>query len=72
MVGRIIPTAQIHRLLSSSLKKDLTITQREIAKLKNPLHQAKENIAKECAESCSKSKKDDSPEDEVGTNRDLQ
>ncbi len=56
----------------AKLKKDLTLAQREIAKLKNQLHRAKENIAKKHAERCSKSKKDDSPEDEVGSKRDSQ
>jgi hypothetical protein len=36
----------------------LTLAQREISNLKNQLHQAKENIAKERVERCSKSKKD--------------
>ena len=43
----------------AKLKKDLTLAQREIAKLKNQLHQAKENNAKERAKYCSKSKKND-------------
>ncbi len=51
----------------AKLKKVLTLAQRDIAKLKNQLHQAKENIAKERAKRCSKSRKDDSPEDEVGS-----
>ncbi len=51
------------------LKKDLTFALREISNLKNQLHQAKENIAKERAERSSKSKKDDSPEAEVGGKR---
>ena len=42
---------------------------REISNLKNQLHQAKENIAKERAEHGSKSKKDDSPDEEVGRKR---
>ena len=50
----------------AKLKKDIALAQREIAKLKNQLHQAKENIGKERAERCSKSKKDDPPEDELG------
>jgi hypothetical protein len=37
--------------------------------LKNQLHQAKENIAKERAERSSKSKKDDSSDEEVGSKR---
>jgi hypothetical protein len=37
--------------------------------LKNQLHQAKENIAKERAERGSKNKKDDSPDEEVGSKR---
>jgi hypothetical protein len=53
----------------AKLKKDLTLAQREISNLKNQLHKAKENIAKERAESGSKSKKDDSPEEEVGSKR---
>jgi hypothetical protein len=56
----------------AKLKKDWTLAQREIAKLKNQLHQAKENIAKERVERGSKSKKDGSPEDEVGSKRDRQ
>ena len=51
------------------LKKDLTFALREISNLKNRLHQAKENIAKERAERGSKSKKDDSPDQEVGSKR---
>ncbi len=51
----------------AKLKEELTLAQRQIANLKNQLHQAKENIAKE--ECCSKSKKDDSHEDEVGGKR---
>jgi hypothetical protein len=43
--------------------------QREISNLKNQLHQAKENIEKERAERGSKSKKDDSPDEEVGSKR---
>ena len=43
--------------------------QREISNLKNQLHQAKEKIAKERAERGSKSKKDDSPDEEVGGKR---
>jgi hypothetical protein len=46
----------------AKLKKELTLAQREISNLKNQLHQAKENIAKERAERVSKSKKDDSPD----------
>ena len=42
-------------------EKELTLAQREISNLKNQLHQAKENIAKERAERGSKSKKDGSP-----------
>jgi hypothetical protein len=53
----------------AKLKKDLTLAQWEIAKLKNQLHQARQNITKERAEHSSKSKKDDSPEDEVGSKR---
>ncbi len=50
----------------AELKKELTLVQREISNLKNQLHQAKENIAKERG---SKSKKDDSPDEEVGSKR---
>jgi hypothetical protein len=55
----------------AELKKDLTLAQREImiANLKNQLHQAKENMAKERADCSSKSKKEDSPDDEVGSER---
>jgi hypothetical protein len=53
----------------AKVKKDLTLQQREIAKLKNPLHQVKKNMAKERAERSSKSKKEDSQEDEVGSKR---
>ena len=49
----------------AKLKKELTLAQRDISNLKNQLHQAKENIAKERAEHCSKSKKDDSPDEEA-------
>jgi hypothetical protein len=56
----------------AKLKKDSTLAQRELANLKNQLHQAKENIAKERAKRGSKTKKDDSPEDEVGSKRDSQ
>jgi hypothetical protein len=42
-------------------------TQREISNLKKQLHQAKENIAKERVERCSKSKKDDIHDEEVGS-----
>jgi hypothetical protein len=41
------------------LKKELTLAQREISNLKNQLHKAKKNIAKESAKRGSKSKKDD-------------
>jgi hypothetical protein len=40
----------------AKLRKELTLAQREISNLKNQLHQAKENIAKERAERGSKSK----------------
>jgi hypothetical protein len=53
----------------AKLKKELTLAQRETSNLKNQLHQAKENIAKERAERGSKSKKDDSPDEEVGGKR---
>ncbi len=39
----------------AKLKKELTLAHREISNLKNQLHQAKENIAKERAERGSKS-----------------
>jgi hypothetical protein len=51
------------------LKRDLTFALLEISNLKNQLNQAQENIAKERAECGSKSKKDDSPEAEVGGKR---
>jgi hypothetical protein len=51
------------------LKKDLSLALREISSLKNQLNQAKENIAKERAERGSKSRKDDSPDAEVGGKR---
>jgi hypothetical protein len=54
---------------AANLKKELTLSQLQIANLKNRLYQAKENIAKERAEFCSKSKKDDSQEGEVGSKR---
>jgi hypothetical protein len=53
----------------AKLKKELTLAQRDLSNLKNQLHQAKENIAKERAERGSKSKKDDSPDEEVGSKR---
>jgi hypothetical protein len=53
----------------AKLKKDLSLALREISNLKNQLHQAKENIAKERAERSSKSRKDDSPDKEVGGKR---
>ncbi len=53
----------------AKIKKELTLAQREIAKLKNQLHQTKENMAQERAEHGSKSKKEDSQEDEVGSKR---
>ena len=49
--------------------KDLALAHREISNLKNQLHQAKENIATERAERGSKSKKDDSPDEEIGSKR---
>ncbi len=45
------------------------LVQRQIANLRNQLHQAKENIAKRRAERGSKSKKDDSRDDEVESKR---
>jgi len=56
----------------TKLKKDLSLALREISNLKNQLHQAKENIAKERAGRGSKSKKYDSPEYEVGSKRSRQ
>jgi hypothetical protein len=56
----------------AKLKKELTLAQREISNLKNQLHQPKENITKERVEHCSKSKKDDSPDEEVGSKRHCQ
>jgi hypothetical protein len=53
----------------AKLKKELNLAQREISNLKNQPHQAKENIAKERVERCSKSKKDDSPDEEVVSKR---
>ncbi len=53
----------------AKLKKELTLAQREISNLKSQLHQATENIANERAERSSKSKKDVSPDEEVGTKR---
>jgi hypothetical protein len=37
----------------AKIKKDLTLAQRAVAKLKNQLHQGKENMAKELAENSS-------------------
>jgi hypothetical protein len=67
MVGRINPRVQIRRY--DKLEKDLTLALLEIPNLKNQLNQAKENIAKERAEHGSKSRKDDSPDAEVGGKR---
>ncbi len=53
----------------NKLKKDLSLALREISNLKNQLHQAKENIARERTERGSKSRKDDSPDEEVGDKR---
>jgi hypothetical protein len=53
----------------AKLKKELTLAQREILNLKNQLHRAKGNIAKQRAEHGSKSKKDDSPDEEVCSKR---
>jgi hypothetical protein len=53
----------------AKLKKDLTLAQGKIANLMNQLHQAKENMAKERADRSSKIKKEDSPDDEVGSKR---
>ena len=55
--------------LNLLLKKELTLAQRERSNLKNQLHQAKENIAKERAEHGSESKRDDSPDEEVSSKR---
>ncbi len=52
----------------AKIKNELTLAQREIANLKNQLHQAKENRAKERAERSFKGKKD-SQEHEVGSKR---
>ena len=51
----------------AKLKEELTLAQREIANLKNQLHQAKKNMAKERAQRNSNSKKQDSPDYEVGS-----
>ncbi len=56
----------------TKLKKDLSLALRQISNLKNQLHQAKENIAKERAGRGSKSKKYDSPDYEVGSKRSRQ
>ncbi len=53
----------------AKLKEELTLAQREMSNLKIQLHQAKENIAKERTECGSKSKKYDSPDEEVGRKR---
>ncbi len=53
----------------TNLKKELTLEQKEISNLKNQLHQAKQDMVKERAERDSKSKKDDSPDEEVGGKR---
>ncbi len=53
----------------AKLKKDLSLALREISNLKNQLHQANENITRELAERGSKSRKDDSPDEEVGGKR---
>jgi hypothetical protein len=47
-------------------KKELTFAQKEIAKLKNQLHQSKKNFAKEWAECGFKGKTENSSKDEVG------
>jgi hypothetical protein len=52
----------------AKIKKELTLAQKDIANLKNQLHQAKEDMAKERAEHSFKGKKD-SQEDEVGEKR---
>ncbi len=49
------------------IKKEVTLSQREIAKRKNQLHQAKENMAKERAEQSFKSKKEDSQDESPST-----
>ncbi len=53
----------------AKLKKESTLAQREIANLKNQLHQARKNMAKERAQRNSNSKKQDSPDYEVGSKR---
>jgi hypothetical protein len=53
----------------AKLKKDKSLALREISNLKNQINQAKENIAKERAERSSKSRKDGSPEAEIGSKR---
>jgi hypothetical protein len=53
----------------AKLKKDLSLALREVSNLKNQLNQAKGNIAKKRAERSSKSRKDKSPEAEVGGKR---
>ncbi len=53
----------------AKLKKESTLAQREIANLKNQLHQAKEYMARERADSSSKTKKEESPDDEVGSKK---
>ncbi len=53
----------------AKLKKELSLALREISNLKNQLNQAKENIAKERAERSSKSRKDGSPDEDVGGKR---
>jgi hypothetical protein len=56
----------------AKLKKELSLALREISNLKNKLNQAKENIAKERAGRSSKSRKDGSPDAEVGGKRSRQ
>ncbi len=58
----------------AKLKKELSLALREISNLKNQLSQAKENIAKERAgrSSRAKSRRDGSPDAEVGGKRSRQ
>jgi hypothetical protein len=56
----------------AKFKKDLTLAHKEIAKLKNQLHQAKENIARERAERSSKGKREDSQDVEVSSKKNSQ
>ncbi len=53
----------------AKLKKELTLVQTDSSNLKNQPHKAKDNIVKERAEHSSKSKKDESTDEEVGSKR---